>query len=121
MPSPKILVVDDERTIRELLIAVLTDEGYHAVGAATGRAALACLPQERPQLVLMDVSMPEMDGIEALRRIEADPDFAAVPVLLMSAAVGVDRVRGKGAGFLAKPFDLDRLLGTIADLLARPA
>ena len=116
MNGQKILVVDDEPAIRELIVAVLEDEGYEAIGTGSGSRALELLPRERPDLVLMDIMMPEMDGREALRRMRQRPEWAATPVVLMSAAAVVGP--GSGAAFLAKLFDLDFLLGIVASLLA---
>ena len=116
-PLPKILVVDDEPAIRELIVAVLEDEGYDAVGAGSGSRALEMMPSERPDLVLMDIMMPEMDGREALRRMREQPELARIPVVMMSAALAPDRVGQRISAFLAKPFDLDHLLSTVAQIL----
>ena len=113
-----VLVVDDERTIRELVVEVLRDEGYAAVGAADGRDALAALERDAPDLVLMDVMMPELDGASAYLAMRNGPAGLAVPVILMSAAFDPDRLPEGVAGFLPKPFDLDRLLGLVARVLA---
>ena len=119
MSAAKILVVDDEPAIRELIVAVLEDEGYQAIGAGSGSRALELLPEERPDLVLMDIMMPEMDGREALRRMREQPELAAIPVVMMSAAFAPDRVGQRVAAFLPKPFDLDYLLETVAHILAQ--
>ena len=113
----KIMVVDDEPAIRDLIVAVLEDEGYEVVVAISGRRAIELLPQERPDLVLMDIMMPEMDGREAFRRIRELPDLAHTPVVMMSAATAPDRLAPRVSAFLAKPFDLDHLLETIARVL----
>ena len=113
----KILVVDDEPAIRDLIVAVLEDEGYAVVAATNGRRALDLLPAERPDLVIMDIMMPEMDGREAYRRLRELPELAHVPVVMMSAASSPDQLSPRVAAFLAKPFDLDDLLETIVDVL----
>jgi CheY-like chemotaxis protein len=115
---PTILVVDDEPAVRELVVEVLRLEGYAAVGAADGRAALAALERVAPALVLMDVMMPGLDGRGAYLAMRARPAGAAVPVVLMSAAADPARLPPGAAAFLAKPFDLDELLGLVARLLA---
>ena len=112
-----ILVVDDERTIRELVVAVLEEEGYAAVGAADGRAALAALERDGPDLVLMDVMMPGLDGPGAYLAMRAGPEGSAVPVVLMSAAFDPARVPDGVAAFPPKPFDLDQLLDLVARVL----
>ncbi len=117
MNGQKILVVDDEPAIRELIVAVLEDEGYEAIGAGSGSRALELLPMERPDLVLMDIMMPEMDGREALRRMREQPDLAGIPVVMMSAAFAPDRIGHPVSAFLSKPFDLDHLLDTVSSIL----
>ncbi len=103
----RVLVVDDDPFQRELIAHVLADLGYDADAAADGLAALAALHRHAPDLVLMDVLMPRMSGIEALRRIKAEPPFDAIPVVLMSGdSANVDMESGVLSGacdFLTKP------------------
>ena len=113
----KVMVVDDEPSIRDLIVAVLEDEGYDVVAATNGRRALELMPSERPDLVIMDIMMPEMDGREAYRRLRDLPDLAQTPVVLMSAATAPGRLGPRAAAFLPKPFDLDHLLTTVARVL----
>lgn len=106
-----VLVVDDEPDIRECICEVLNLEGYETRGAEDGRKALDALEQLRPQLVLLDVSMPNMDGHEFMRALRARPEFEKVPVVIMSAG----RSSPKGAvGFLQKPCEVDTLLDCVA-------
>ena len=116
-PARKVLVVDDEPAIRDLILAVLEDEGYVAFGASSGPQALALVSAEQPDLVLLDIMMPEMDGREAYRRLREMPTAAGLPVVMMSAAYAADRVPTGIAAFLPKPFDLDHLLALIARAL----
>src|SRR5690242_13837415 len=81
-----ILVVDDEYAMVEALSALLADEGYRVVAAANGEEALARLADSSPDLVLLDVMMPRLDGREVLRTMRAEPAFARVAVIMMSAA-----------------------------------
>ena len=112
----KILVADDEPTLLGLIIAALMDEGYTVIPARDGREAVELATSEGPDLVLLDVMMPRLNGREALREIQAHPMVGSVPVVLMSA--GVPSVQlPPGVPFLAKPFDLDRLLSLIEGLL----
>lgn len=113
MSGALVLVVDDEAAIRELIQLALEDEGYEAHGAASGVEALAAVARETPDLVLSDVSMPQMDGLTLARRLVR----LGIPVILMSAVATV--VDLPGVPLLRKPFDLDRLLGLAAALLAR--
>ena len=112
----KILVADDEPTLLGLITAALTDEGYTVVAARDGREAVELTTRELPNLVLLDVMMPRLNGRDALREIQAHPEVGSVPVVLMSA--GVPSVQlPPDVPFLAKPFDLDRLLALIEELL----
>jgi CheY-like chemotaxis protein len=113
----RILIVDDEMTIRELLTDLLTDEGYAVSSAPNGVRALELLTRDMPDLVIMDVMMPEMDGREVLRRMKASPALCQIPVIIMSAAVSVDRPDSTAQAFLAKPFDLHELLDSIDRIL----
>ncbi|GAB3739770.1 hypothetical protein GCM10028794_23750 [Silanimonas algicola] len=115
---PRVLVVDDDAFQRELIAHVLGELGYDAEGAADGLSALAALHRHPPDVVLMDVLMPRMSGIEALRRIKATPPLDAIPVVLMSGdSASVDLEAGVLSGardFLTKPVTravLQRKLG----------
>ena|SRR5579884_879304 len=109
----KILVVDDELTIRELLVDLLTDEGYEVVAVNNGDRALEALPREAPDLVIMDVMMPGLDGREVVRRMRRTREQAEIPVIIMSAAIAVEPP-DRNAYFLAKPFDIAELLSSIS-------
>ena len=115
---PKILVVDDETAIRNLLIDLLGDEGYAVVAASNGRAALAIALQQRPDLILMDVMMPELDGLETLRHIRAVPGSRDVPIILMSAAHHLSPETSDTVAFITKPFNLDHVLAVVARMFA---
>jgi two-component system, OmpR family, response regulator MprA len=121
--TPDILVVDDEPCIRAVLASSLEFEGYSVRTAPDGRAALAEVERSRPDLVLLDVLMPGLDGLTACRRLRAqDPHL---PVLMLTARdLTGDRVAGLDAGaeeYLAKPFELDELLARVRALLRRGA
>ncbi|MET7301210.1 response regulator transcription factor [Embleya sp. NPDC005575] len=120
---PHILVVDDEPAVREALESSLRFEGYRVTLADEGVAALTAITGDAPDLVLLDVLMPRMDGLTACRRLRARGD--TLPVLMLTArdAVG-DRVTGLDAGaddYLVKPFELDELLARVRALLRRSA
>src|SRR5436305_14931950 len=113
-----ILVVDDERSIVELLTAVLEDEGYHVVTAHNGKEGLAHLPISHPSMVLCDVMMPILDGREMCRRMQANPEYRSIPIVLMSAAARAGSLADCNyAALLSKPFDLDDVLNTVARVL----
>lgn len=118
-----ILVVDDEGGIIDVLIAVLHDAGYVATGASNGQEALAQLRGTLPDLVLLDLEMPVLDGAETLRALSADPRLARLNVAIMSGipeSMVKRRCRGHRA-FLRKPFSLDELLDTVGELAGPPS
>lgn len=118
MPNPaKILVVDDEAAIRGLLIELLGDEGYTVISASNGRMALDLAQRQRPDLIVMDVMMPELDGPETVKRLRSDAGTAAIPVVLMSAAQHISPDSADAIAFVSKPFNIDHLLAVVARML----
>ncbi|GAA4238639.1 response regulator transcription factor [Actinomadura meridiana] len=117
----RILVVDDEPAVRESLVSSLEFEGYQVSDAADGVMALERVGRERPDLVVLDVLMPRMDGLTTCRRLRALG--GTMPVLMLTARDMVgDRVTGLDAGaddYLAKPFELAELLARVRALLRR--
>lgn len=109
-----VLVVDDEREIRDAIAEVLRDEGYDVVSAADGREALARLREIRPSLVLLDLMMPGMNGWEFRAEQMGDPDVSSIPVIIVSA-LGDDATL-KAQSAIEKPFDLARLLAEVKRL-----
>jgi CheY-like chemotaxis protein len=106
----QILVVDDEPTICEFVREFLEDEGFAATCAPSGVDALRAINTSRPDLVLMDIMMPGLDGREVVRLLQEHPTHSAIPVILMSAAVRWDSAIDGPIQFIGKPFDLERLL-----------
>lgn len=122
MPAPqpqplKILVVDDEVAIRELLVEILADEGYTVRVASNGRAAVTMVQRERPDLMLMDVMMPGLDGPATLHHLRTLPDPVVVPTVLMSAAHHFNPDGAEAVAFISKPFNLEHLLAVVAHML----
>jgi two-component system response regulator MprA len=119
----RVLVVDDEPAVRESLTSSLDFEGYEVVTADDGVPALERVEADRPDLVVLDVLMPGMDGLTTCRRLRAQG--STVPVLMLTARDMVgDRVTGLDAGaddYLVKPFELDELLARMRALLRRSA
>jgi two-component system response regulator MprA len=117
------LVVDDEPAVRESLHSSLVFEGYEVVEASDGIDGLEGVERHQPDVVVLDVLMPRMDGLTACRRLRAQG--ATVPVLMLTARDMVgDRVTGLDAGaddYLVKPFELDELLARVRALLRRGA
>lgn len=110
---PVVLVVDDEQAITALLAEVLDIAGYDTLIAADGRTALAIARREHPALVLTDRLMPEVDGIEFVRRLRSSPVTNNIPVVLMSSTRPTQEQLAD-IPFLPKPFDLDEVLSVIA-------
>jgi len=117
----RILVVDDEPSVRDALDRALRMDGYKVQLAADGTEALEALAQQAPDAVVLDVLMPELDGLEVCRRLRAAGD--RIPVLMLTARDAVpDRVRGLDAGaddYVTKPFRLAELLARVRALLRR--
>ncbi|MBI5379090.1 MAG: response regulator [Nitrospirae bacterium] len=112
----RILVVDDEEDICRLLTESLRREGFQVAAARSGREALTLVEQEPPDLIILDLAMPEMDGIETLRRLRERGVTAKV--LILTAYGTAQRAREAMAlgvrEFIGKPFDLDRLIRIVA-------
>ena len=121
LPIVNVLVVDDDRSVRESLSRALRLDGYEVELMASGGDALGYLADHEPDVVVMDVGMPGVDGLETCRLIRAKGDN--VPILLLTARSGVsDRVAGLDAGaddYLMKPFALEELLARLRALLRR--
>jgi CheY-like chemotaxis protein len=118
----KILVVDDDQRMLRVVGLYLAMEGYEVMSADDGRTALAEVVRQKPDLIIMDIMMPGMDGIEACTRIRADPATASIPVLLFSALSSghdIERARLAGANHLiTKPFNLVGLVEIVSSLCA---
>jgi two-component system, cell cycle response regulator DivK len=118
---PRILLVEDNEMNRDMLSRRLARRGYEVLVAVDGEGGLDMATRESPALILMDMSLPGLDGWEATRRIKADPATRHIRVIALTAhAMAGDREKALGAGcddFDTKPVDLERLLGKIEALL----
>ena len=118
---PRILVVDDNATNRDIITTRLETHGYETLQAADGEEALAAVKQHRPDLVLLDVMMPKVDGIEACRRLKGDATLPFLPIILVTAKVdSKDIVAGLDAGadeYLTKPVDQAALVARVRSVL----
>jgi DNA-binding response OmpR family regulator len=119
----KILVVDDEDDILNFLELVLHEKGYDVVTASGGQDALTRAQIEKPDLVLLDIMMPQMDGWEVLRLLRVDEETSQIPVAMLSARTEAkDRVQGLQEGavdYICKPFSLSELLSKIESIFAQ--
>ena len=110
-----ILVIEDEPTIQRILVLILSDQGHEVSATTDGEAGLTLLEEHRPDLIIADVRLTGMDGVEFTRRVKSNPEYAGVPVLLMSA-YGRPPVH-QADRFISKPFDIDELIQHVSQLL----
>src|SRR5437588_10968704 len=119
MPKFRVLVIDDESAIRDSLKMTLEYEGYEVLGAATGQEGLSLAEREAPDLVLLDVKMPGMDGIEVLERLRSMNE--SVPVIVVSGhgtiSTAVEATKKGAFDFIEKPFASDRVLVSLRNAL----
>jgi CheY-like chemotaxis protein len=119
--SATVLVVDDDPVIQKLLQVNFEMEGYAVITAGDGVEGLERARAERPDIVICDIMMPRMDGLEVARRLKGDPDTAGIPIVLLSAkAQQADVAAGEATGadeYVTKPFDPLDLLQRVAGLL----
>src|SRR5829696_4849658 len=119
--KPRILVIDDEGAIRDSLRMILEYEDYQFAGAASGQEGLALVQRERPDLVLLDIKMPGMDGLEVLRKLHALDE--TLPIVMISGhgttATAVDAIRSGATDFLDKPLSSERVIVTLRNALTQ--
>jgi DNA-binding response OmpR family regulator len=118
----RILIVDDEASVADLIEAVLVSEGYTVAIARDGIQGILLARDWKPDLVLMDVMLPGVDGTTAIRRLKSDPETADLPIVAMSAGRTIRRQSNElsdADAALAKPFDIEALLAQIEFLLSR--
>lgn len=121
MNKPRILVVDDEEDVINVLRLVLSKSGYDVLTAASGMAGLMLAQSERPQAILLDIMMHEMDGWEVLKLLKLDDQTRDIPVIILSARVEPkDKIRGLQEGaidYVTKPFAVREILEKVAAIL----
>ena len=119
--SKLILVVEDQEDNMQILRDLLTSAGYEMIAAENGEIALATLATQRPDLILMDIQLPIMDGYEATRRIKADPVLKSIPVIAVTSyALSGDEQKARDAGcddFVPKPYSPRQLLAKVRQYL----
>jgi DNA-binding response OmpR family regulator len=123
MTGPLILVVEDEADIREVVLYNLKREGYEAIGCETGTQALAAIKMKRPDLVILDLMIPELDGLTVCQQVRADPEVSSTPIVIVSAKEEEsDVVIGLGLGaddYVSKPFRPKELMARVKAVLRR--
>jgi CheY-like chemotaxis protein len=119
---PLVMIVEDDAAIREALEEIVTMRGFGAVGASNGAEALELLAAHRPQLILLDLMMPVMNGWEFLAALRRSQELSTIPVVVLSAFGSALAIRSAGADdFVSKPFDISALLGVIRRYCEPPA
>jgi two-component system response regulator VicR len=131
MPASRIVCIEDDNEIVDLIRLILSPQGFQIVGAAGGQEGLTLVQAQKPDLILLDLMMPDMDGWEVYHRLREDPALSEVPVIIITArAQEVDRVLGLEIAhvddYLTKPFTPKELMGSVERVIksrrsAKPA
>jgi two-component system, cell cycle response regulator DivK len=119
--TKRILVVEDQEDNMQILRDLLSNAGYEMIEAQDGEAGVRIAVSERPDLILMDIQLPLLDGYEATRRIKADPALCAIPIIVVTSyALGGDEAKARAAGcdgYVPKPYSPRHLLAKIREYL----
>ena len=119
--TKRILMVEDTEDNRQIIRDLMESVGYDLIEAEDGAAAVAMATEHRPDLILMDIQLPVMDGYEACRRIKADPELRHIPIIAVTSyALSGDETKTKAAGcdgYVAKPFSPRQLLAKMNEFL----
>ena len=119
--TKRILVVEDQEDNRQILRDLLGNAGYEMIEAVNGEESLAAVAKQRPDLILMDIQLPVMDGYEATRRIKADPALKTIPVIVVTSyALSGDENKARAAGcdaYVTKPYSPRQLLAKVKEFL----
>ena len=120
--SKRILVIEDQEDNRRILRDLLTNAGYELIEAVTGEEGVSMAAAQRPDLILMDIQLPQMDGYEATRQIKANPDLQGIPIIAVTSyALSGDDVKAREAGcddYVTKPFSPRALLAKVREYVA---
>jgi len=120
--SQRILVIEDQEDNRQILRDLLTSAGFEVIEAADGEAGLAAAAKCRPDLILMDIQLPVLDGYEATRRLKADASLRAIPVIAVtshSLSGDADKARAAGCdAYISKPYSPRQLLAKVREYLS---
>ena len=116
-----ILIVEDEQPVRDMLTMLLEDDGYEVLQAIHGEQALALVSRHRPDLVISDVMMPVLDGIELCQRLKSSAETDTIPVILMSSAARQSAMRACPDAFIEKPFQITAVESLVSQLVGSGA
>ena len=122
MSKLKVLVADDEPALRKLLKTNMELEGYETLEASNGAEVLECVERDNPDIILLDIMMPVMDGWEVMTALAANPEYSQKVILVSAKASDDAQLQGWELGadeYITKPFDLDALLQRVRDVAAR--
>jgi two-component system response regulator VicR len=124
MPNVKILCIEDEPQMIDLIRLILETQGYEVIGAGGGQEGLATMRLEKPDLILLDLMMPEMDGGDVYQRIRREAGWSDIPVIVVTAkAAPIDKVLwinvAKVDDYVTKPFGPNELVGSVERVLVR--
>jgi DNA-binding response OmpR family regulator len=123
MNQVRVLIVEDNRAHMQLAAHVLTRSGYAVLQAAAAEEGIATAHIERPDLILMDLGLPGMDGLTAIRELRADPQTSAIPIIIVTSyhdePDGQLMLKSGADGFIAKPFHYEHVLGVVRAVLER--
>ena len=124
MKKNRILIVEDEESLLKLESILLTSKGYDVTGVMDGRSALEEVAKNKPDLIILDIMLPELDGFEVCRRIRENPDTSHIPVVMLTAKKSSqDLARGKQVGadeYITKPFKSAKVMEIIERLMNKP-
>jgi len=117
----KVLIVDDEEGIREVIGYILEKRGFIAEDAGNGKKALEKVAQEKPDIIILDIAMPEMDGLQTCKRLRENPDTQDIPIIFLSAQSRPTALAREAPGapieYIGKPCDIEHLLRRIDSLV----
>ena len=117
----RVLVVDDEPTVVKTVQIMLEEAGYHVISASDGEMALEVMREKEPDLMILDITLPKLDGHQVCRQVRSDKKFRELPIIMFTGRGGVDEI---GAGmdigataYVMKPFDCQKLMGIVGALI----
>ncbi|MEG3895734.1 MULTISPECIES: response regulator [unclassified Microcoleus] len=116
----KILVIEDDNLIRETVLELLESRGFEAVGAENGQVGIQLATAQIPDLILSDVMMPELDGLQVFAVLRSHPATASIPFIFMTGSEMEKALELKADGYLKKPYSIAEMLGAIATKLEKP-